>query len=224
MPSDPPHDSAHLHVSGQAQYADDIPLPANALHGAFGLSVMAHGRLCELDLAPVREMPGVIAVVAAADVPGDNNYGGAQHDDPIFAEGLVQYAGQPLFGVAATSCTLARKAARAARVSCEPLPVILDIREALAAQSYVLPSAHLVRGRPHEMLPQAAHRLRGSLRMGGQDHFYLEGQIAIAVPQEDGTMQIVSSTQHPTEVQQIVAHALGKRANDVTVQCRRMGG
>jgi xanthine dehydrogenase large subunit len=224
MPSDPPHDSAHLHVSGRAQYADDIPLPANALHGAFGISVMAHGRVRELDLAPVYQMPGVIGVVAASDVPGDNNYGSAQHDDPIFAEELVQYAGQPLFGVAASSCTLARKAARMARIDCEPLPAILGIREALAAQSYVLPSARLVRGRPHEMLLEAAHRLRGSLRMGGQDHFYLEGQIAIALPQEDGTMLIVSSTQHPTEVQQIVAHALGKRSHDVTVQCRRMGG
>jgi xanthine dehydrogenase large subunit len=224
MANDPPHDSAHLHVSGRALYADDLPLPANALHGAFGLSGVAHGRLGELDLAPVLKMPGVIAVAVARDVPGENNYGSVLHDDPIFAEGLVQYAGQPVFGVAATSYAIARKAARAARIRCEPLPAILDIREALAAQSYVLPSARLVRGRPQEMLPQAAHRLRGSLTMGGQDHFYLEGQIAIALPQEDGTMLIHSSTQHPSEVQQIVAHALLKRSNDVTVQCRRMGG
>jgi xanthine dehydrogenase large subunit len=224
MSSDSPHDSAHLHVSGRAPYADDIPLPANALHGAFGLAGIAHGRVCELDLAPVCDMPGVVAVVVARDVPGDNNYGTVQHDDPIFAEELVQYAGQPVFGVAATSYAVARKAARAARLRCEPLPAILDIRAALEAQSYVLPSARLVRGRPHETLPQAAHRLRGSIRMGGQDHFYLEGQIAIAVPQEDGAMLIHSSTQHPSEVQQIVAHALGKRSNEVIVQCRRMGG
>ncbi|MGO9931123.1 MAG: xanthine dehydrogenase molybdopterin binding subunit [Steroidobacteraceae bacterium] len=224
MSNDPPHDSAHLHVSGRAPYTDDIPLPANALHGAFGLSGIAHGRLCELDLAPVRDMPGVVAVVVAEDVPGDNNYGSVQHDDPIFAAERVQYAGQPVFAVAASSYAAARKAARAGHIRCEPLPAILDIRAALAAQSYVLPSARLIRGRPHEMLPQATHRLGGSLRMGGQDHFYLEGQIAIALPQEDGTMLVHSSTQHPSEVQQIVARALGKRSNEVIVQCRRMGG
>jgi xanthine dehydrogenase large subunit len=218
------HDSAHLHVSGRALYADDIPLPANALHAAFGLSSIAHGRIREMDLSPLQRMPGVVAVAAAGDVPGDNNYGSTHHDDPIFAQGVVQYAGQPLFAVAANSYATARKAARRGRIEYQPLPAILDIRAALAAHSYVLPSAHLVRGRPREMLPRATHRLRGSLCIGGQDHFYLEGQIAIAVPQEDGTMLVHSSTQHPTEVQQIVAHALGKRSNDVTVQCRRMGG
>jgi len=217
------HDSAHLHVSGRALYADDIPLPANALHAAFGLSSVAHARIREMDLSPLQRMPGVVAVAAAGDVPGDNNYS-THHDDPIFAQGVVQYAGQPLFAVAANSYAAARKAARCGRIEYEPLPAILDIRAALAAHSYVLPSAHLVRGRPHEMLSQAAHRLRGSVCIGGQDHFYLEGQIAIAVPQEDGTILVHSSTQHPTEVQQIVARALGKRSNDVTVQCRRMGG
>src|SRR6202790_3866438 len=220
----PRHDSAHLHVSGRALYADDIPLPANALHAAFGLSSIAHGRIREMDLAPLRRLPGVVAVAAAGDVPGVNNYSSTHHDDPIFAQGVVQYAGQPLFAVAANSYAAARKAARSGRIEYEPLPAILDIRAALAAHSYVLPSAHLVRGRPHEILPQAAHRLRGSLCIGGQDHFYLEGQIAIALPQEDGTILVHSSTQHPTEVQQIVARALGKRSNDVTVQCRRMGG
>src|ERR1700692_863049 len=222
--SAPRHDSAHLHVSGRALYADDIPLPANALHAAFGLSSIAHGRIRELDLSPLQRMPGVMAVAAAGNVPGVNNYSSTHHDDPIFAQGVVQYAGQPLFAVAANSYAAARKEEGRGRIECEPLPAILDIRAALAAHSYVLPSAHLVRGRPHEILPQAAHRLRGSLCIGGQDHFYLEGQVAIALPQEDGTILVRSSTQHPTEVQQIVAHALGKRSNDVTVQCRRMGG
>ena len=219
----PRHDSAHLHVSGRALYADDIPLPANTLHAAFGLSGIAHGRIREMDLAPLQRMTGVVAVAAAGDVPGDNNYS-SHKDDPIFAADVVQYAGQPLFAVAANTYAAARSAARAGRIEYEPLPAILDIRAALAANSYVLPSARLVRGRPREMLPQAAHRRRGSLSIGGQDHFYLEGQIAIALPQEDGAMLVHSSTQHPTEVQQIVAHALGRRSNDVTVQCRRMGG
>ena len=108
--------------------------------------------------------------------------------------------------------------------STQPLPAILDVRAALAAQSYVLPTECLQRGQPLEMLSQAPHRLRGSVEIGGQDHFYLEGQIAIAMPQEDGGMLVYSSTQHPTEVQQIVAHALGRRSHAVTVQCRRMGG
>jgi xanthine dehydrogenase large subunit len=218
------HESAHLHVSGQALYTDDIALPANALHAAFGLSAIAHGRIRSLDLAPVLRQPGVVAIAGPADVPGENNYGSVLHDDPIFAAGAVLYAGQPLFAVAAESYLSARKAARAARVEYEPLMPILDIRAALAADSYVLPTQHLSRGQPREMLARAPHRLRGTLSIGGQDHFYLEGQIAIAIPQEDGALLIHSSTQHPSEVQQVVAHALGKRAHDITVRCRRMGG
>jgi xanthine dehydrogenase large subunit len=218
------HESAHLHVTGQALYADDIPLPANALHAAFGLSSIAHGQIRNLDLAPVLERPGVVAIAGAADVPGENNYGSVLHDDPIFASGEVQYAGQPLFAVAAESYLAARKAVRAARIEYQPLPAILDIRAALAAASYVLPTQHVKRGNPREMLALAPHRLSGTLAIGGQDHFYLEGQIAIAIPQEDGALLIHSSTQHPSEVQQIVAHALGKHAHDITVRCRRMGG
>jgi xanthine dehydrogenase large subunit len=218
------HESAHLHVSGGAFYTDDIPLPANALHAALGMSSIAHGHIRVLDLAPVRNMPGVVAVATARDIPGENNYGSVKHDDPIFADGLVQYAGQSLFAVAAVSHTAARRAARRAQVEYEALPAILDIRSALVAQSYVVPSERLVRGRPREVLAQSPRRLRSTCSIGGQDHFYLEGQIAIAIPQEDGAMLVHSSTQHPTEVQQVVAHALGKRAHDVTVQCRRMGG
>ncbi len=168
--------------------------------------------------------PGVADVATAADVPGENNYGSAVHDDPIFAPGLVEYAGAPLFAVAAQDYMTARRAARSARVEYEPLPAILDIRAALAAQTTVLPTQRLLRGRPHEVLEQAPRRLRGTVHIGGQDHFYLEGQIAIAIPQEDGGMLIQSSTQHPSEVQQIVAHALATHANRITVQCRRMGG
>ena len=177
-----------------------------------------------MDLMPVKAFPGVVAVATASDVPGENNYGSAVHDDPIFVPDLVEYAGAPLFAVAAESHTVARKAAGRARIDYEPLPAILDIRAALAAGTTVLPSQRLTRGRPHEALGLAPHRLRSTVHVGGQDHFYLEGQIAIALPQEDGAMLIQSSTQHPSEVQQIVAHALAKHANQVTVQCRRMGG
>ena len=219
-----PHESAHLHVSGRARYCDDIPVPANALHAAFGVSRIAHGRVRSIDVTDVMHAPGVVDVAVAADVPGENNYGSVVHDDPIFAVDEVQYAGQPLFAVAATSYAAARHAAVRARIECDPLPAILSIRAALAAESYVLPSQHIKRGHPQEVLEKAPHRLRGTVTIGGQDHFYLEGQIAIALPQEDGAMQIVSSTQHPTEVQQIVAHALGRRAHRISVQCRRMGG
>jgi xanthine dehydrogenase large subunit len=220
----PRHDSAHLHVTGRAPYADDIPLPATTLHAAFGMSGIARGHIQHLDLSKCARMVGVQAVVTAADVPGENNYGSVLHDDPIFASGLVQYAGQPIFAIAANSYIRARKAACAARIEYAPLPPILDIRAALAADSFVLPTERIVRGQPRDVVARAPHRLRGTLSIGGQDHFYLEGQIAIAVPQEDGAMLIHSSTQHPSEVQQVVAHALGKHAHSITVQCRRMGG
>jgi len=218
------HESAHLHVSGRALYCDDIALPANTLHAAFGVASIPHGKIRSMNLDAVRAEPGVVAIVVAADVPGENNYGSVLHDDPIFADRLVQYAGQPLFAVAATSHAAARRAAAKARVEYDPLPPLLDIRAALAAESYVLASQHIVRGEPHERLAAASRRLSGTVVIGGQDHFYLEGQIAIAVPQEDGGMLVDSSTQHPTEVQHIVAHALGKHAHDVIVKCRRMGG
>lgn len=230
LPDDAPagkphrHESAHLHVTGRALYCDDIPLPANTLHAAFGLSRVAHGHVRSLDLAAVRNAPGVVTAATPDDIPGENNYGSVAHDDPIFANELVQYVGQPMFAVAATSYSAARRAVTRAKLEYDPLPAILDIRAALAAESYVLPSQRIVRGSPEAALASSPHRLRGTVVIGGQDHFYLEGQIAIALPQEDGGMLIHSSTQHPTEVQHIVAHALARHANSVTVQCRRMGG
>ena len=219
-----PHESAHLHVSGEAVYADDIALPANMLHAALGVSTVPHARIRSMDLTAVRHAAAVIDVVCASDVPGENNFGPVLKDDPIFAESMVEFAGQALFGVAATSYQAARRAARQARVQYEELPAILDVRQALAANSFVLPTQRMRRGNPDAALAQAPHRLKGSLAIGGQEHFYLEGQIAVAVPQEDGTMLIHSSTQHPSEIQHLVAHALGVLSHRVVVQCRRMGG
>ena len=219
-----PHESAHLHVSGEALYTDDVPLPANTLHAALGMSTVAHGRIRSLDLSAVRGCPGVVDVATGADVPGENNFGAILHDDPIFADTLVRFSGQALFGVAATSYGAARRAARLARVDYEELPAILDVRQALAAGSFLLPTHTIRRGEPEAALADAPYRLQGSLVIGGQEHFYLEGQVAVALPQEDGTMLVLSSTQHPTEVQHAVAHALGRRSHHVTVQCRRMGG
>jgi len=219
-----PHDSAALHVSGRAEYCDDIPLPANTLHAAFGMSPTAHGRIISMDLSAVVAAAGVAAVALPEDIPGENNYGGAVHDDPIFAQDRVEYAGQPVFAVAAVSMRAARKAALLAKLEIAPLPALLDIRAALAAGSFVLPSQSMRRGEPQARLATAPRRLSSTFTMGGQDHFYLEGQIAVALPQEDGSMLVHSSTQHPTEVQAVVGHALGISANRVVVSCRRMGG
>jgi xanthine dehydrogenase large subunit len=219
-----PHDSAALHVGGRAQYCDDIALPADTLHAAFGMSPIAHGRIVSMDLAAVAASAGVAALALPKDIPGENNYGGAVHDDPIFAPELVEYAGQPLFAVAADSMRAARVAAARAKIEFSELPALLDIRAALAAQSFVLPTQTMQRGEPRTRLAAAPRRLRSTITLGGQDHFYLEGQIAVALPQEDGGMLVHSSTQHPTEVQSIVAHALHMPVNRVVVQCRRMGG
>ncbi|MFO1325362.1 MAG: xanthine dehydrogenase molybdopterin binding subunit [Burkholderiales bacterium] len=218
------HDSAALHVAGEARYTDDLPEPRDLLHVAVGVSPVAHGRLRGLDLAAVRAAPGVVDVIAAADIPGVNDVGPIQHDDPIFATATLEFAGQPVFAVAATSVTAARRAARLARFDVEPLPAILSIDEAMAAESYVLPPVHVTRGDAATALSRAPHRLRGTVACGGQDHFYLEGQIALAIPGERGGVAIFTSTQHPGEVQHMVAHALGIAAHDVVVECRRMGG
>jgi xanthine dehydrogenase large subunit len=218
------HESAHLHVSGEARYTDDIPLPANTLHGAFGTSSAAHARLRSVDLAAVAAAPGVVAVYTARDIPGENDCGPVIHDDPILAPDLVQYAGQAIFLVVADSHDAARRAARKAQVDYETLPALLGIREAIAAGSFVAPTRTIVRGEPAERHAAAPHRLQGTIELGGQDHFYLEGQVAVALPQEDGGMLVLSSTQHPTEVQHLVARALGRRVHEVTVHCRRMGG
>jgi xanthine dehydrogenase large subunit len=218
------HESAHLHVSGEAQYADDIPLPAIALHAAIGTSSIAHGRIHSMNLDAVRGAPGVVCVVTAADVPGINDFGPVIRDDPILADGLVQFCGQALFAVAATSYGAARRAAKLARIQYDELPAILDIRSALKHKSFVIPTHTLKRGDADGGLARAPRRIKGSTEVGGQEHFYLEGQVAVAIPQEDGRMLVHSSTQHPTEIQHMVAHALGRKFHDVTVQCRRMGG
>ena len=219
-----PHESAWLHVTGRARYLDDIDLPSGTLHAALGISPVAHGRLVGLDLQAVRHSAGVVDVITAADLPGANQCGPVLDDDPILAESELVYAGQPVFAVLATSHDLARRAARKAKWNIDPLPAILDIRAALAEQSFVLPTQKLIRGEPQAALERCPLRRTGSVSIGGQDHFYLEGQIAIALPQDDGSMLVQSSTQHPSEVQHLVAHALGRSSHDVTVQCRRMGG
>ena len=219
-----PHDSGHLHVSGEALYTDDIAEPRDMLHLAVGMSAKPHAKIRKLDLSAVLAAPGVVDVMSATEIPGANNCGPVVADDPIFAPGLVEYAGQSVFAVAAETVGQARKAARLAVIDYEELEPILDPRTAVAKESFVLPSETIRRGDSQAALSAAKHRLDGSLDLGGQDQFYLEGQIATALPAEDGDLYIYSSTQHPGEVQNLVAHAIGKQSKDVVVECRRMGG
>src|SRR5210317_736645 len=219
-----PHDSAHLHVSGTAAYTDDLPEPRDLLHLAVGMSEKPHARVGTIDLAAVRAAPGVVDTMVASDIPGENNYGSIVKDDPLLADGLVQYAGQPVFVVAATTVDAARKAARRANIGYDELEAILDPLTAVEKESFVLPSETLVRGEPDAALEDAPHRLQRRVSLGGQDQFYLESHIAMALPQEDGGMLVYSSTQHPDEVQRIIAHATQRASKDITVICRRMGG
>ncbi|MBL8351638.1 MAG: xanthine dehydrogenase molybdopterin binding subunit [Burkholderiaceae bacterium] len=221
-----PHESAHLHVAGAAPYIDDLPETAGTLHAALGLSPVAHGRLLGIDLARLQAQPGVVAVLTAADIPGPNDCGPIVHDDPILADGTLRYLGQPVFAVIATDRDAARRAAALARqvLQVEPLPAVLTALDAHAKQQYVVPPMHLLRGDADAALAAAPHRLQGTFSLGGQEQFYLEGQISYALPQEDGGLLVHCSTQHPSEMQQVVAHALGLAAHRVQVQCRRMGG
>ncbi len=220
-----PHDAAALHVTGAARYTDDIPLPANALHLAFGLSDVARGTLTKLDLTAVRAAPGVQAVLTADDLPHANDVSPSAHDEPLLATGTVHYLGQPIFLVVADSHLQARHAARLGVIEIAEETPILSIDEALAADSRYEDGPRIwTKGDVETALSAAPHRLQGRLEMGGQEHFYLEGQAAAALPQEGGDMVVHSSTQHPTEIQHKVAEAIGTHMHAVRVETRRMGG
>jgi xanthine dehydrogenase large subunit len=218
------HDSALKHTTGEATYIDDMAEPAGLLHAALVLSPVAHGRLRGVDLAAARACEGVVAAVAAGDIPGRNDIAAVRENEPLFAATLVEYAGQPLAAIAATSLDLARAAAKKVAPDIEPLDPILTIDEALAKGSLLYPPSVVVRGDASGALKAAPHRLSNSFRVGGQEHFYLEGQVALAIPGEDGDLTVHSSTQHPTEVQHIVARVLDTDYNQITVMVRRMGG
>ena len=219
-----PHDSAKLHVSGAAAYTDDIAEPRDLLHIAIGMSSKAHAKVTKLDLATVLSANGVADVFVAADIPGENLCGPLVADERIFSDDVVEYAGQAIFAVAAETVDEARKAARLATIEYKELEPILDPLDAIAKKSFVLPSETLHCGDAIAALEAAPHRLQRRLDLGGQDQFYLEGHIAMAVPGEDGTITVYSSTQHPDEVQHLVADVTGRSAKDVVCICRRMGG
>jgi xanthine dehydrogenase large subunit len=219
-----PHDSALRHVTGTALYTDDLPAPAGTLHLCFGLSDRAHARIAALDLSAVRAAPGVVAVLTAADLPGANDVSPSVHDEPLLATGEVHFHGQPMFLVIAGDHLAARRAARLAQVTYEDRPALLTIDDALAAGSRFEAPLDWVRGEPEAAMAGAVRVIEGVIEAGGQEHFYLEGQAALALPGEGGEITVHASTQHPTEIQHKVAEALGVPYAAVTVECRRMGG
>jgi xanthine dehydrogenase large subunit len=218
------HDSAAKHVAGEALYIDDLPCPEGTLHAWCVPSPKAHARIVSVDLSAARAAPGVHAVIAAGDVPGRNDVGPIYKGEPFLADGIVEYIGQPVVAIAATSIKAARAAGKLVRIVYEDLPAILTIEEALEKQSFVAKSYVMQQGDAPAAVEAAPHRIKGEFRNGAQDHFYLEGQIALAVPQEADEMTVWSSTQHPTEVQKMVARALDLPASAVTCEVRRMGG
>ncbi len=218
------HDSARLHVSGLATYIDDIREPEGTLHLAPGLSAIAHGSIRSLDLSAVRAAPGVVAVLTAEDIPGPNDIAPVFADEPLMAHDEILFAGQVIFIVVAQTREQARRAAKLAVIETEALPAILSIEEAIAADAKVLPDYDFGRGDAQAAIDAAPSKLDAILRIGGQEHFYLEGQAAFAIPGEQGELLVHSSTQDPSEVQHIIGRILALPDARITVETRRMGG
>ncbi|MEP3299073.1 MAG: xanthine dehydrogenase molybdopterin binding subunit [Pseudoruegeria sp.] len=220
------HDSAIKHVSGRADYTDDIALPEGTLHAYLGVSDVAHATLLDLDLSDVLAVPGVIGVLTAADVPGVNDISPTGlNDEPVFPTESIQFHGQPLFAVIADTRDIARRAAEKAKVTSKVLPHVIDPIEAIdAGCPHVTAPLKLERGDIDPAFAAAPHRIQGRMVVGGQDHMYLEGHIAFAIPGEDDDVVVHCSTQHPSEAQHMVAHVLGVPTNAVVVNVRRMGG
>ena len=218
------HDSARAHVTGSARYIDDMPVLPGTLEVVLVTSPHAHARIVSVDVSAARAAVGVHGVVTAADIPGHNDIGSVFPNEPVLAEKIVDYVGAPVVAIAAETFDLGLAAAAMVEIVYEELPAVLEIEDALAAESYTYPPQTMRRGDAEAAIAGAAHTVSGELRCGGQDHFYLETNIALVVPRDDGDLDVFSSTQHPSEVQHGVAHTLGIPTNAVTVEIRRMGG
>ena len=219
------HDSARKHMTGQAVYIDDMLEPAGTLHAAPGYAPIAAGRATRVDLEAVKKAPGVVGVLTAEDIPGINDISPKQiGDDPAITPDKVMFYGQVLFVVLAETRDQARRAVKLARISTAPAMPVIDVDDAIGADTKIHADYSFVRGDTVEEISRAPKEITGEFRMGGQEHFYLEGQAALAIPGEDGDMMVYSSTQHPSEVQHVVAHVLALHSNQVTVEVRRMGG
>ncbi|HIM32360.1 MAG TPA: xanthine dehydrogenase molybdopterin binding subunit, partial [Pelagibacteraceae bacterium] len=218
-----PHESGTKHVSGYANYIDDIIEPEGTLYGAIGYSKKAYAIIKKLDLREVWKSEGVVSVVTSADIPGRNDVGAVHDGDPIFPK-KAEYFGQPLFAVAATSTELARKAVLKAKIFYKTLKPVIDIKEALRKKLFVLKGRKIKRGDPSKKINKAKNFLKDSFILGSQEHFSLEGQIAFVIPKEDNDFKVYSSTQHPGETQQIIAKMLNQKNNTINVEVRRIGG
>ena len=220
------HDSATKHVTGQAKYTDDITEPVGTLHAYLGVSEVAHANIKSIDLSEVEELPGVIGTITASDIPGVNDISPTgQNDEPVFPIDKVQFHGQPLFAVIAKTRNIARHAAKLANIEYEILPHALNISSAIGADyPHVTAPLKLERGNISNAVSNDMKRIKNKITIGGQDHMYLEGHIAFAIPGEDDELVIHCSTQHPSEAQHMVAHVMGIPNNAVTVNVRRMGG
>jgi len=221
-----PHDSAIKQVAGRADYVDDLSEPEGTLHAYLGLSTKAHAEIASLDLDTVRKAPGVVGVLTAEDVPGENDISSVhKHDEPVFAETVVKYWGQPIFCVIGETRDAARRAVRLAKIEYRDLPHATDVATAMqAGGALVTEPLKLERGDVETGLARSKHRAKGTITIGGQEHFYLESQIAFAIPGEDDEVYLHMSTQHPTEIQVMVAQVLGVPHAAITVNMRRMGG
>ncbi len=219
-----PHDSAFKHVSGFAEYTDDIKEPEGTLFGAIGWSKKANAIIKKIDLNKVKASEGVVSVVTYLDIEGRNDVGPVFDGDPIFPEKKVEYYGQPLFAVAATSIDLARKAVLNAKVIYKDLHPIVTIKESLKKNKLLFNIRNIKKGNPSKKISNSKNYLKGNFTTGSQEHFYLEGQVAFVIPKEDKELIVYSSTQHPSETQQIIAKMLNQKSNSITVLVRRIGG
>jgi len=219
-----PHDSGAKHVQGAAEYIDDIPEPAGTLHVALGGAPVARGTIRRMDLGDVESAPGVVAVVTAAHIPGKNDISPATADEPVFAHDRIDFHSQPVFAVIATTRDAARRAALRGKIEVDREEPNVSVEQGKASGERVLPDYAFINGDFEKTIAEAPRQTKGTLRIGGQEHFYLEGQVALAVPGEDGAVLVYSSTQHPSEVQHIVARVLALPDSFVTCRVRRMGG
>ena len=219
-----PHESARAHVTGEAVYIDDIPPSRGELLVDFVGSPLAHGRIVSIDVAEASKVDGVVAVMTDRDIPGARAFGPIVDDEEVLAGEECHHVGQPIVLIAAETREALRAAKAAVRIVMEPLPAVLTIDAAIAGGHFLGPTRRIARGDARSAMGRAEHVLSGELRMGGQEHFYLEPQAARAVPGEGGQILIQSSTQNPSEVQSVVARVLGLRHNQVVCECRRMGG
>jgi len=218
------HESAIKQVVGKAVYLDDRPEQVDSLHAYPVLATISCGKIISIDCADALAMKGVEAIYNAQDIPGKNDVSPAFTGDILLADEQISYHSQPILLVVADSYQTARIAAQRVKIEYQETAPTLDIQDAIAAESWVRPPHALHKGDAQQAIKDAKHQLSGEIRLGGQEHFYLEGQIAIASPTEDGGMFIHSSTQNPTEVQHLVAKVLDQPFNFITVEMRRMGG